>query len=173
MGIVLLVFARYFAYTLSPFDLEAIQEISDARKIAPGDWKELDSEISNLVERGLILEYLSENAYVGTSLFLSGVFFIFTALHLFIDKLFFKFFYEKASITLAFRRAFILCIGIFFIFYFRLKSMPSEYLLLIPVMCILLEYALSKYIIPELILRIENYKNNKTFSLKKTIGGES
>lgn len=169
IGIMLLILARYFAYTLSPFNIEAIQEISDSRKISPGDWQELDSEIINLIERGLILEYLSTNAYIGFVLFLGGIFCLFIAFHMSIDKLFFKFFYESASLVNAARRGLVFCIVIFLMFYFKLKAMDKYYILMLPIIGVVFEYSLNKYFTPYFKDRIEflkTYRINLTEKFK-------
>lgn len=80
----------YFFTEVSPFQEQKVQELIEANEIKPGEEDRLYFELEFIIERGLVTEYLSANAYVG---FFSGIIAVslfFYFLYLIFDKLFFK-----------------------------------------------------------------------------------
>lgn len=100
----------YIVKNLSPLDFEKLQEIANEKQIDEDDEKSLNNEIHLIIERGFIFQYLTPSAYAALFLFMTSIFFLFSSLHMLIDKLFFKKFYEYPSNFMAFRRAFLLAI---------------------------------------------------------------
>lgn len=104
IGIVLGFLTSYFVGNISPFDKNKIESLIDTMQLQEGDEDKLHAELKRLFDEGMILEYLSTNAYIGFIIFLGSVFFIFLSIHSSIDKLFFKKFFEKPTYKIAIRR---------------------------------------------------------------------
>lgn len=109
-------FALNIITTLSPFNIEKIEELIEDEEIAENDEDKLNEEIEKLIDDGFIFEYLSTNAYSAGVLLLVSFFTFLSAIHLSVDKLFFKKFYEEPAYGNAFRHAgfFVLWIGTVF-----------------------------------------------------------
>lgn len=107
---------------LSPFDSSKIEELIVSENIVSGDIESLNQRLSEIEERGLLINYLSENAYIVGGIILLGIFMLFTGIHLVVDKIFFKNFYEKPSHFDALRRALLLCISITALAYSKLTN---------------------------------------------------
>lgn len=107
---------------LSPFDSSKIEELIVSENIVSGDIESLNQRLSEIEERGLLINYLSENAYIVGGIILLGIFMLFTGIHLVVDKIFFKNFYEKPSHFDALRRALLLCLSITALAYSKLTN---------------------------------------------------
>lgn len=116
-----------------------VQQLIVDKDIGPDDGKLLNEEIRSLIDRGLIINYLSSNAYLLAISLLASVMCFFVCIHLFIDKLFFKNFYENASIFIAMRRGLLLCISIGAIVLFNLYRVESYVLFLVPIAAVTIE----------------------------------
>lgn len=94
----------YFFVEVSPFNEAKLDEIIQANNIKPNEEDKLYFELEFIIERGLVLEYLSENAYVGLLSLVMCISILFFSLNLVIDKFFFKTLFEPPDYFLAFRR---------------------------------------------------------------------
>ena len=140
LGIIFSVLSFYLIQELSPFDTQKLEEIV---------------EIQNIIDRGLVFSYLSENAYIIGGSILASIFFIFISIHLFIDKLFFKNFYENASSFDAIRRGFLLILAIVFLIFSKLSKAENYVLILIVLLPFLLEFVYVFY------FKKENFENTE------------
>jgi len=150
LGIFLLFVARYFVINFSPFNLAQIQHLVEANNIKPGEWDSLNNSIQILIDKNQILNYLSNNAYIASSIFVIGVLCLFIGIHLVIDKFFFKNFYEKASVFDAVRRGMLLCVGISLTVYLKLYGLDIQTILLIDILIFAIEILFFFYVKPHL-----------------------
>ncbi|MFS8131489.1 MAG: hypothetical protein ACMG57_05965 [Candidatus Dojkabacteria bacterium] len=141
VGIFFALFSRYIITSpdISPLNLDMVQQLITDKGIGPDDTKQLDTEIQNLIDRGLVINYLSTNAYLLGFSLLASILCFFVCIHLFFDKLFFKNFYEDASLFIAIRRGLLLCISIGAVVIFRLYRVETYVLFLTPVAAITIE----------------------------------
>ncbi len=116
-----------------------IQQLVIEKGIGPDDTKKLDAEIQTLIDKGLIINYLSTNAYLLAFSLLASILCFFVCIHLFFDKLFFKNFYENASLFIAIRRGLLLCLSIGAMVIFRLYRVETYVLFLVPVAALTIE----------------------------------
>lgn len=121
-GITFISIGLFLAGELSPFDTSKIEELIISENIVSGDLETLNSKLSEIEERGLLLNFFSENAYIVGGIILLGIFMLFAGIHLVIDKIFFKNFYEKPSHFDALRRAFLLIISITSLAYSKITN---------------------------------------------------
>jgi|SRR5690606_23158868 len=145
IGIFFGLIAYFLIHELSPFKMELLHELVESEGIAKGDFASLNSEIQNLIDRGLILSFLSENAYIVGFCILASIFFIFTAIHLVIDKVFFKNFYENPSHFDALRRGFLLVLSLALAVFAKLSRAEVYIILLIFIVAILGEVVFVMY----------------------------
>lgn len=170
LGSFLLVIARYFYLNFSPLNLDKIQSLIVDSNIRPGDWESLDGTIINLINSHRILDFLSPNAFIGFFTALVGGVLIFIAIHLLIDKFFFKNYFEKASVFDATRRGVIIGIVISVIFYLRLSGYDFQTQLLVTILAIALEILFFMYIKPVLkrnYLKMVDFNKKVTQEIKK------
>jgi len=141
IGIFFGLFSKYILSSpdISPLNVDMVQQLVTDKGIGPDDSKKLDEEIQNLINRGLIINYLSTNAYLLGFSLLASILCFFVCIHLFVDKLFFKNFYEQASLFIALRRGLLLCISIGAIVFFKLYRVETYILFLIPLVALTLE----------------------------------
>lgn len=141
VGIFFGFFSRYILTSpeISPLNLEMVQQLIIDKNIGPDDAKQLDSAIQDLISRGLIINYLSPNSFLLAFSLLASIFCFFICLHLFFDKLFFKNFYENASIFIAVRRGILLCIAIGAVIIFKLYRIETYVLFLVPIVALTIE----------------------------------
>jgi hypothetical protein len=93
----------YLVRNLNPFNPEALQLLIKGQNILVHE--ELVAELQSLAARGLIWEYLSpRNVALIAAVIGAAAIAGFTLMHLIIDKLFFKQFYQSPSMTTAVRR---------------------------------------------------------------------
>lgn len=145
LGIFFSVIGIYIFQNFTPLDTEKIQEIVVAEEIEDGDWESLNSKIQELARRGVITEYLSSSAYLGLLSLLSAVFSFFTLLHLLVDKLFFKNFYETPSLFNAVRRGIFLDIAILLVIYMHIVRLELYMIILAPVTVFVAELVFTSY----------------------------
>lgn len=145
LGIMILAFTRVFIANISPFKEGTLNELVQSKEIGPEQWEALNAELETAIERGLIFEYLSTNAYIGGFLFSLSIFCLFTSLHLFIDKLFFKNFYEKASLFDANRRALFFVLALIGMLYLLLYDAEIYVVLSAPLLSLIVEILFTKY----------------------------
>lgn len=150
LGVFLLFVARYFVTNFSPFNLSQIQHLVEANNIKPGEWDSLNSSIQVLIDKNQILNYLSNNAYIASVIFIAGILCIFIGIHLVIDKFFFKNFYEKASVFDAVRRGILFCLGIALTVYLKLYGLDLQTILLIDILIFAIEILFFLYVKPHL-----------------------
>ncbi|MEO6728318.1 MAG: hypothetical protein ABIM99_00185 [Candidatus Dojkabacteria bacterium] len=141
IGIFFGLFSKYILSSpdISPLNLEMVQQLITDKSIGPDDSKKLDEAIHEVIDRGLIINYLSTNAYLLAFSLLATVLCFFVCIHLFVDKLFFKNFYEGASIFIAIRRGLLLCLSIGAIVFFKLYKVETYVLFLVPVAALTIE----------------------------------
>lgn len=146
LGIMILAFTRVFVGSISPFKEGNLNELIQSKEIGPEEWEKLNTEINIAIERGLIFEYLSVNAYIGAFLVSLSLFCIFTSIHLSIDKLFFKDFYVRASLFDATRRSFLFVLAINGIIYLLLYNTEIYVVLVTPLLALIVEILFTKYV---------------------------
>jgi hypothetical protein len=155
IGTLLLITAYFLSRELSPLNLDKIEELILTEEIPSGDKEALNKAINELFERGIIVSYLSENAYVIVLSGLFGIFFLFVAIHLVIDKIFFKNFYETPSSVTAIRRGFLLVLTLGFLIFAKLNKAEGYLYLLIIIVPILLEIVVRLSINKKEVVRDE------------------
>lgn len=138
----------YIFQTFSPFDPVALNELIHAKEISPGDWETLNAELSVLITNGAIMSYLSSNALLGGFTILAALFCFFNVLHLGIDKLFFKNFYEPPALFDALRRGALFVIGVAAVVYMKLVLIDPYVVILVPVILIIGEIIFGVYLKP-------------------------
>lgn len=165
IGSLLLAAAYFLSKELSPFNLDKLEELVQTEEIPSGDKDALNTAINELFDRGIIISYLSENAYVIIFSALAGIFFIFVALHLVVDKIFFKNFYETPSSLVAIRRGFLFVSAIGFLIFAKLNKAEAYVIVLIIIVPILLEIVIrlstNKKEIEEDVVENEPVKETK------------
>ncbi len=162
IGTSLSILSFYMLTKLSPFKADKVMDLIEEKQIDKNDWELLNEELSNLVEQGLIFDYLSSNAYLVFVLMLSSLFFYFVGIHLAIDKLFFKKFYENPLLMDAVRRGIICCLIIILLIYGKLYLLDIYTLLAIPVVALALEVGFFVGIRPTILRKMKKLKESKT-----------
>ncbi len=146
IGVFFIFVSKYIFENFSPLNKDALQEVITSQNIKPNKWEELNAQIGNLVEKGLILDYLSTNAYIGLLSILITIFSFFVAVHLIVDKIFFKDYFEPALLSDAIRRGIFLITALFLIAYAKLLHAEQYILLLIPIVFVIIEFFYLSYI---------------------------
>ncbi|BCX13641.1 MAG: hypothetical protein KatS3mg085_173 [Candidatus Dojkabacteria bacterium] len=146
LGIFFAGLTYYFYSYESPFKQEKLQEIIEFREIEPNEKNLLQAEISFIIEKGLVFEYLSTNAYLALACLNLSIVSVFLSLHLIIDKLFFKTLIDPPNYSLAFRRSIVFLVALVLFFYFKLQAVEFPALLLTFVIAIILEYLFESYL---------------------------
>ncbi len=101
----------YLLQTLNPFDVEKINQLAASQNITVvQELKEVQAE---LIQKGLILEYLDIRhliiiLLVGSLSIISA----FTFLHIVVEKIVFRKFYQQPAVYTAVRRGSLLCLAI-------------------------------------------------------------
>jgi len=120
------VLAIFFVFVLfylidntSPWNIEVVNANLEKYNVTSAE--EFDVFVSDMLNLGLIWSLLDiSNLVLLASALFGSIFFGFSSIHLFVDKLFFKKFYQQANLFLAFRRAFLITSAILFIFWLKL-----------------------------------------------------
>ncbi len=146
LGIFLLLIARYFFENFPPYNIVQLQHLVEANNIQPGDWESLNDAIDVLIEKNQILNYLSNNAYIAAGILLAAIFSLFVAVHLVIDKFFFKNFYEKASLFDAVRRGFLVCVALGLTIYLKLYGIEIQTIIFVDIFILAIEILFFVYV---------------------------
>lgn len=136
----------FFVSNNSPFNLEKIQEFAVEQEVDEEDFITLESLIHDLVEEGKITRYFSNNAFVGGVIFALAVSMLFGATHFFIDKLFFREFYDNASLFDAVRRGVFFGFGLIILLYLKLKGSELLEIIISAVVIIMIEVLFTKFL---------------------------
>ena len=139
--IISLCFFGVFSYLLDNLPLFGEEELNKVEEMyGVVTQEEFDSLFLTFKESGLVLELVNKNNFyamvISFFLFVSTTI---TAIHLFVDKLFFKRFYEQPSMKLAIRRSLIFSLFIFLamiLHLFALLDVLTGVLLLVPTLFI-------------------------------------
>lgn len=131
LGIVLLGLSWLFMQQSSPFNKEKLDALIIENEIEKNDWNALQQIIVEYKQDGKIFELLSANAYIFFVMLSSSSLLLFTALHLFVDKLFFKEYYESPSLRVAVRRSCVLVVALSSAFVIWIYSLNNLYILAI------------------------------------------
>lgn len=144
IGIAVGLVSFYFFRSLPPLDLVKVQELIVEKKIGIDNQEGLYNEIQNLVSTGEIIGYFSPNIFIGFGMLMLSIAFVFVSMHLAVDKLFFRKYYETPSISSAMRRSIIFCICIASMVYMKLNLLDNLTLLAIPVVYLLIEIIITR-----------------------------
>lgn len=162
IGITLILLSALFFQSFSPLNLEKVQELIIQNEIQPGDEDRLNDVLKELRLTGKLTDYLNGDFFVGFIIALSGIFLIFNTFHLTIDKLFFKNFYEKASLFDSIRRGLLLCISLFVFSILSLIGYTLNDILLGAVLILLVEILFAVYFKSALVKFFQrNYNKTK------------
>ena len=156
IGVFLLIIFKYIIDNISPFNAIEVQKLIEVNQIRTGDWDTLNKVINDLISKGEIFKYLSLYAYLAVIVFCVGIGSIFTAIHLTIDKIFFKNFFESASLFDAIRRSMLLSVGLVALIYLKLLGVETYVLILTPIVLLALEIVFTLYFRKPLLNRIES-----------------
>src|SRR5260221_10858807 len=156
IGVFLLIIFKYIIDNISPFNAIEVQKLIEVNQIRTGDWDTLNKVINDLISKGEIFKYLSLYAYLAVIVFCVGIGSIFTAIHLTIDKIFFKNFFESASLFDAVRRSMFLSVGIVALIYLKLLGVETYVLILTPIVLLALEIVFTLSFRKPLLNRIES-----------------
>ncbi len=118
--------AIFFMYLNPPLSIDKLQEFVIEQEVEDEDFNGVLTSINQIIEEGRIFDYISPNTYTGVFLLTLGITFLVGTIHFFIDKIFFKEFYENASLFDACRRGFIFASMLIIFFYLRLKNSPQD-----------------------------------------------
>lgn len=145
LGITLIALATLFFQSFSPLNLEKIQELVIQNDIQPGENDKLIDTLLDLRSTGKLVEYLNGDFYIGIFIGLIGIFLVFNTIHLTVDKLFFKNFYQKASFFDSIRRGSLFIISLFLMVMLGLSGYLFNDLLLGLVVILLIEVLFTLY----------------------------
>lgn len=155
----------FVVQNFSPFDISKLQEIVSSTEITSSSPEKLDVEIASLISKGLLFDYLSTNAYLAFGLLVCAASSFFAAIHLFVDKVFFKSIWQTPSLFNALRRSILLIITLVLVVYLKLLRVDTLSLLLVPISTLVIEFI---YISVE-----KDLKNIKNKIFKKPETSES
>lgn len=153
VGLFFFLIAFYIFRSFSPFDSSKLEEIVNVEQIEKDDWESLNKAIEKKIDEGFVFEILSPNAYLFTGVVLAGILMIFAAVHILIDFLFFKNYYEKPSYFNAFRRGFVFVGIILSLIVFRFYKTETYIVIGLPVFIFLFEVLFGKSLL-KLFLKI-------------------
>ena len=145
----------YLANSLSPWNREVLNSYIDKYSITSGF--EFNEFVSNSISSGIIFDYLDLKNILIIALFITVAFTsILSTIHLIIDKLFFKKFYEQPNHTLAIRRSFWIPFGLILYNLLRLFGGINILGVLIVV----------SFIIVVIVIEVNDYKGRRRESKK-------
>lgn len=122
----------FISFNYSPFDIDGLDNIIQRYGIT--EEAELIEVIQRSIALGIAWEFLDLGVLTAWILIMAGfVISLFTSIHLFIDKLFFRKFFESPKIQPALRRGIMLYLLIFTIAGLRLMGALEWYTVLITV----------------------------------------
>lgn len=154
VGIFFLGIFFYFLNNTSPFQIELLQEKVNEAGIRKDDWESFNSFLESSIENGTIQNYLTGDIILVYLSLCVGASFVFSALHLGLDKLFFKKFYESPSKIDAIRRGILFGVAIGITLYLRFIRTDISVVLLSFLSLLLFELLLGKAI-KSLIINLE------------------
>lgn len=135
----------YIGLTFSPYDNEKLVEI--AATVGISDPNLLTDNVEDLIDYGLVFALLDTKVfYIMIILGLAFTVTLVGGLHMLVDKLFYKKFYEEPKVWPALRRGVILFLVIFGILFFRLiGGLMLQNAALIVILGIVLELLFMKF----------------------------
>jgi hypothetical protein len=139
IGIFLTFLTSYIVMNFSPFDLTKAQELVNSASIIETNPDGLTTQFQDIMSRGLLLEYISNNAYIAIFTLAAAFMCFLTSTHLFIDKVFFKSIWQPPSIFNAFRRAFLIIGSILLMVYLKAIKVETTTLILVPFTALVFE----------------------------------
>lgn len=150
VGLIFLIIGIFFSVVLayqlsnfSPFNLEKIQDLIISEGITFDQGDKIDTLIKEKVISSSVFEYLSDTSYIVFGLLNAVVISIFSFIHIVVDKLFFKTYFESPSYFKAIRRAFLLGLSLSLVIYMRLLKIELSNILLIPITALIFEIIIS------------------------------
>ncbi len=143
IGIFLSAVLAYQLQNFSPFNTEKIQDLIVSENITSDDKDKIDDLIREKVVSLSVFEYLNDSSYIVFVLLNIVIILFFSSSHIFIDKLFFKNFFESPNYFRAIRRGILLSITLSLVIYIRLLKVDISNVLLIPLASFILEVILS------------------------------
>ena len=149
----------YILKEFSPFELSKIDELIKLNSVLPGEWDKLNTLIQEQISKGLLFQYLSSVAYLAFGVGLAAILSFLTAIHLFLDKLFFRSYYENPSLYNAIRRSTFIVITIGLVVYMKLSLLETQTIVLVPVAALILELIIASTINPFLRSKLTKVQN--------------
>jgi hypothetical protein len=109
----------YIAFKYTPYNADKLMELAGDEGVLNADV--FTDNIDDLIEYGLLIPVLDQQVFY-IEIVLSGVFVVclVAAIHMLVDKLFYKKFYESPSVMKAFRRGIIVFSVLIGWFFFRI-----------------------------------------------------
>lgn len=158
IGFIIGIVGLVYVQNISPFKTAKISELIEEKQIGEDQEDKLNNEVRKLFEQGLILDYLSPNVFLGFTIFLTSFSCFFLSIHLLIDKLFFKKFFEKASYFDGVRRGilFSICLGV--MLYLKLLALGLE-IFLVPLVFIMIEVIFFRFFKEDLLKQLTKLRN--------------
>jgi len=166
----------YFVNNHPPINLDKLKQDIVQMDILRNEDEEFNNLISNITKPENILNYLLPEAYITLFLLIFILWGLFVILHLLVDKLFFKLFYEKPNFANAYRR------GVFFVILIIYRIISEFYKLDINFfMSLVLFLILMEYVVINKLIKVnfsfinifnklkERFQNQKTVQTNKTI----
>jgi len=141
LGFVLLIFSIliYDNGNINDIDIQKLNEYVLENKIEVEKPQNLNFLIDNIFSNGEIIQFLSPMYYIFISVLITAVALISFGVQLFIDKKFFKKFYQRPNYLRAIRRSFFLSFFLALYFYNRLIYLPTKTNILFFVLIVLIE----------------------------------
>ena len=143
LGVLLSILAFYFIVNSSPIPEETLQTIIQEEQIGEDEEIVLWNHLEEKAKEGLIFEYLANEVYIVFGLIAGALFFYLSSIHLVVDKLGFKKYYESANTFAAIRRSsLIIAALILFMYLYLLRTEPYIYVTA-PLLLFVLEISYS------------------------------
>lgn len=161
IGVFFALVTVFIVNNFSPFDTAKLAEIVEDNTISATSPEQLDTEVSDLIAKGLIFDYLSNNAYLTLITISASLACFIASIHLFIDKVFFKSLWQNPSVFNALRRGVLVSLSFVVVIYLKFLRVEVITLLLIPASALVLEIiyvSLEKDII-KLIQKVKTQSN--------------
>lgn len=121
LGAFLLLIGVYIINNVNPLSQERVLEYAKSEGYLTDN--QIINNIDVMIDKGMIFRMIEpKNLFVFFLVFSSSFICFFAAIHISIDKLFFKKFYESPNIIAAYRRGAFICIAVIGIFFLKLIS---------------------------------------------------
>lgn len=170
----------YFINNYPPINLEKLQQDIVQLDILRNEDEKFNNLISNIIKPENILNYLLPEAYITLFLIIFILWGLFVILHLLVDKLFFKLFYEKPNFSNAYRRGVFFVILIIYRIISEFYKLDINFFVSLVLFLILIEYVVMNKLIKvnfsfiNIFSRLkESFQNQKTVPTNKTINDSS